>query len=61
MTNDDYLGVWPPEQDAYLVWFNRIERDWLFSLEQVRQVADLTAVASLSDGQVFRVTRKAPG
>jgi hypothetical protein len=52
---DDLIGQWPPEGEAYLVWF-RIDPKWLFSVEELRNVADVSEVAHFTDGSVYHVS-----
>ena len=46
--------AWPPN-DGYLIWYDNIEREYLFTVEDLRQISTIEPVASLSDGSVFRV------
>jgi hypothetical protein len=53
------LGSFPPEQTAYLIWFDRIDwRYYLHSIEELQQVAKLELLQRLSDGAVYRVSRR---
>ncbi len=49
-------GHWP-EEEAYLVWFGRIGRQYLFDVEDLMQVSNVELIARLNDGAVYRVTR----
>ena len=51
-------GSWPASQPAFLVWFDDTHRPFLFDVEELKQIADLTVVARLADGTVYRVSSK---
>lgn len=52
-------GSFPPEQTAYLIWFDRIDwRYYLHSIEELQQVAKLELLQRLSDGAVYRISRR---
>ena len=56
-------GVWPAGDEAYLIWFDRSERDFVFSIDELRTIASIKQIAHMEDGSVFRVnrmTRKPP-
>jgi hypothetical protein len=55
---DDLIGSWPPEGEADLIWFADVKRDYLFSVEEIREVANVVEVACLSDGAVFHVSAR---
>lgn len=54
-------GKWPPAPAA-LVWFPAIQRDdFLFSLEELQQIALVTAERKFSDGAIYHIApRPAP-
>jgi len=54
--HDDLIGRWPPEHEAYLVWFKGIRRAHLFSIEELEAIADVKEVAHFSDGSIYRVS-----
>ena len=51
-------GDWPGVQSALLVWFDNTDRPYLFDVNELRQVADFSEVASLEDGMVYRVSAR---
>ncbi len=59
----DLPGRWPVEGEAYLVWFvGEGGRDFLFSPEELSEIADVREVSRLPDGTVYRASvRKPPG
>jgi hypothetical protein len=52
----DLEGRWPAENGSVLVWFENITRPYLFSAEELGEVADVVEVAHLDDGSIFRVS-----
>ncbi len=51
----DLRGSWPPKP-AVLVWFPESQSDdFLFSLAELGEIADLSPVAEFEDGAVYRV------
>ncbi len=59
---DDLKGIWPAENGAILVWLDNVWwRDYLYSVEELKEIADLDEVAHLSDGAIYRVSRREAG
>jgi hypothetical protein len=54
----DLEGLWPPEGRACLVWLNDVPRDYLFSPQELSEIADVELQAAVSDGRVYSVTRR---
>jgi hypothetical protein len=54
----DLVGRWPPEDEAWLVWFNKIHRPHLFSVKELEEIASVVEVAHLSDGSIYRVSAR---
>jgi uncharacterized membrane protein (UPF0136 family) len=50
-------GVWPREGTAYLIWFDIVEQDNLFSVDDLRSVAKIMLIARFADGSVYRAVR----
>jgi hypothetical protein len=48
-------GHWPAEDVAYLLWFKRFHRWYLFSVAELTEVANVVEVAHLSDGSIYLV------
>lgn len=53
-------GTWPETGTAYLAWFARNERAYLFDLDELAAIARLEPVAEFEDGAIYRVYRR-PG
>jgi hypothetical protein len=51
-------GQWPEETNAWLVWFDRIERPYLFTPEELSTIADIKTVHRFSDGSLYRVGKR---
>ncbi|MBN2466023.1 hypothetical protein JXD38_10430 [candidate division WOR-3 bacterium] len=54
-TLGDLMGRWPPEGEAYLVWFSG-RGEHSFSVVELREVANIAEVAHLGDGAIYRVS-----
>jgi len=52
------VGTWPPEDNARLIWFDRHEHAFLYSLEEIKQIADLELITAFTDGVIYKVERK---
>ncbi len=51
-------GAWPAEPKICLVWFDPIDRPFLFSLPELQAVTRSELIASLSDGQIFSIVKQ---
>ncbi|MGD0005480.1 MAG: hypothetical protein ABSE06_14755, partial [Anaerolineaceae bacterium] len=51
-------GVWPEEDKACLVWFNKTSRTYLFSVDELKGFANLDPIIQLDDGAIYSITRK---
>jgi hypothetical protein len=51
----DLVGRWPPEGEAYLVWFENAGRPYLFSVAELEEIANIEEIAHVSDGSIYRV------
>ncbi|GIK21537.1 MAG: hypothetical protein BroJett005_09510 [Ignavibacteriota bacterium] len=53
-------GLWPKENNSYLVWFNRYSylKPSLFKIEDLMMIADFQLVRRLDDGAVYLIRRK---
>jgi hypothetical protein len=55
----DLEGKWPAEKGSVLVWFRNVTwRPYLFTLEELKEVANAVEVARFSDGSFYRVSAK---
>jgi hypothetical protein len=51
-------GTWPAEANACLVWFNQVNRSFLFTPRELAKIATLTPLAQLADGAIFSINKK---
>jgi hypothetical protein len=51
-------GVWPEEDKACLVWFNKESRTYLFTVDELKGFANLDLIIQLDDGAIYSITRK---
>lgn len=58
-TVDIQRGLWPDESPAYLVWFDA-NTDYYFSLDELKQIADVRLIEDFSDGAIYEVRRIEP-
>jgi hypothetical protein len=54
----ELAGTWPVEGSAWLVWFDRERRDYLYPVDQLERVAEVRPTRELVDGAVYSVTRR---
>ncbi len=51
-------GVWPSERKAYLVCFNAVRQENLFTVEELQKIANITLVGRYADGSVYTVVKR---
>jgi len=51
-------GFWPEESNSCLIWFDRIGRNYLFTLDELRTVANMQQIIRFEDGAIYSVKRK---
>lgn len=49
---------WPESPEAYLIWFDNIHRSYVYKVDELQAVADITPVIKLADGMIYIVSRK---
>ena len=52
------MGSWPKESKACLVWFDRIDRTYLFTIDELQTVVNIDQITRLEDGSIYSITRK---
>ena len=52
------IGSWPEEDNACLIWFDTIDRPYLFTVEELQAIANMDRIARLKDGAIYSITRK---
>lgn len=50
-------GSWPEENQACLVWFHEDIRSYLFTVDELRTIANVQPIAHLEDGSIYLITR----
>jgi hypothetical protein len=53
----DLRGSWPGDEPSCVVWFDRVNKTFLFGLDELRSVADVQETARFNDGGVYVVTK----
>jgi len=51
-------AIWPGSNGGYLVWFDNISRDYLYSLSDLQRAANLQPIERFGDGAIYLVSRK---
>lgn len=51
-------GSWPEESNACIVWFDKIDRKYLLTIDELKAVANIDQIVRLEDGAIYSVTRK---
>ena len=49
---------WPGRHSVLLVWFEETDRSYLFDVDELRQIAEFSVVASFEDGMVYKVSTR---
>ncbi len=57
-TNQAAKNMWQGKNKAYLIWFNNIDRDFLFTIAELQKNTDLVKVVQLKDGEIYTITKK---
>lgn len=47
--------VWPKGSNGYLVWFVPNWRDYHYTIDELRNIANLQLIIQASDGEIYRV------
>jgi len=48
-------GHWPQETPAYLVWFSSIQREYVFTPDELKEIAQLDEITRLNKGTIYKV------
>lgn len=49
---------WPESPKAFLVWFDNMRRDYLFTIDELKTIVDFQSCNRFSDGAIFAVLRR---
>ncbi|MFV2045151.1 MAG: hypothetical protein ACC700_18195 [Anaerolineales bacterium] len=55
---DNLRGVWPDQSNACLIWFDKIGRKYLFTIDELRAIANIDLIALLEDGAIYSIARE---
>jgi hypothetical protein len=56
--NAGLKSVWKDKDKSCLVWFNNIDRKFLFTVEELQKSSNMVMVAQLKDGEIYTVQKK---
>lgn len=51
-------GMWSEKSGTCLVWFNNVDRKFLFTLEELAENSNLQLIAHLKDGSIYTISEK---
>lgn len=51
-------SIWKGKNKAYLVWFNSINRNFLFTIDELKKSSNMVMVAKLKDGEIYTIAKK---
>jgi hypothetical protein len=54
----DLVGYWPQETEAYIIWFDNIKRNYLFSIDEIKGFTNLNLIKQFEDGEIYFVSRR---
>ncbi|MHC1738878.1 MAG: ArnT family glycosyltransferase [Ignavibacteriaceae bacterium] len=49
---------WYKDNKAVLVWFNNVDRHFLFDLDELKKFNNMGEIVQLKDGQIYTITKK---
>ncbi|MBI5727097.1 MAG: hypothetical protein HY965_04560, partial [Ignavibacteriales bacterium] len=51
-------GMWSEKNGTCLVWFNNVDRKFLFTLEELAENSNLQLIANLKGGSIYTISEK---
>jgi hypothetical protein len=54
----DLKSQWPEESNSCLVWLDNVDRNYLFTVDELMNVSDLYQIVHLDDGAMYYIKRK---
>lgn len=51
-------SIWKEKDKSYLVWFNNADRNFLFTVDELKESSNMVKVAQLKDGEIYIVAIK---
>jgi len=52
------IHSWPEKPEAYLVWFNRSFSDYLYTVDELKSIANISMLYQFEDGAIYKVTQQ---
>lgn len=56
--NSNQEEIWSNAENACLVWFDKTNRSFLFTVAELRENINMTEVAHLKDGEIYTLSKK---
>ena len=56
--NPGQKTIWQGENKACLVWFNNVDRNFLFSIDELQKSTKMVKVVQLKDGEIYTIAKK---
>ncbi len=56
--NDISQISWPKHTKIYLIWFDNMERSYLFTVDELKTIANISPVIHFADGVIYTVAKK---
>ena len=54
----DLAGHWPQQEQVYLVWFHGIQREYLYTVEELQTLANIEPILQFADGTIYSISSK---
>ena len=54
----DFIGLWRSENNATIIWYNKIDYDVLLSLDEIKSLFYIDPIISFKDGGIYSVSLK---
>ncbi len=51
-------NIWYKEKKAILVWFNNLDRNFLFNIDELKEQTVMVKIAELKDGDIYTISKK---
>lgn len=55
---DELKKTWLKNDTANIIWFNKIDRKFLFSIYELQQISDIQLIKSFSGGEIYQAVPK---
>lgn len=54
---DDLVDTWPPEDHAYLIWFENWSPSYKFSIQELFMAIPMEKIRQFDDGAIYKITK----